>query len=116
MSTITEQLKKRILVLDGAMGTMIQNANLTAEDFGGEEYEGCNEYLNVTPLTSSARFIKNTLRQAPISLKRIRSELQSSSLMNTGLATLLMNSMYGLRSWQRMKLSVSPHPSSLDLL
>ncbi|PCK22099.1 methionine synthase [Bacillus pumilus] len=48
MSTITEQLKKRILVLDGAMGTMIQNANLTAEDFGGEEYEGCNEYLNVT--------------------------------------------------------------------
>lgn len=48
MSTITEQLKKRILVFDGAMGTMIQNANLTAEDFGGEEYEGCNEYLNVT--------------------------------------------------------------------
>lgn len=30
------------------MGTMIQNADLTAEDFGGEEYEGCNEYLNVT--------------------------------------------------------------------
>ncbi|GJI59061.1 MULTISPECIES: methionine synthase [Bacillus] len=48
MPTITEQLKKRILVLDGAMGTMIQNADLTAEDFGGEEYEGCNEYLNVT--------------------------------------------------------------------
>ncbi|MFB8734037.1 homocysteine S-methyltransferase family protein [Bacillus sp. SL00103] len=45
MSTITEQLKERILVLDGAMGTMIQNANLTAEDFGGEEYEGCNEYF-----------------------------------------------------------------------
>jgi 5-methyltetrahydrofolate--homocysteine methyltransferase len=44
----TEQLKKRILVMDGAMGTMIQEANLTAEDFGGEEYEGCNENLVLT--------------------------------------------------------------------
>ncbi|MFP5112849.1 methionine synthase [Bacillaceae bacterium C204] len=44
----TEQLKKRILVMDGAMGTMIQQANLTDEDFGGEKYEGCNEHLNLT--------------------------------------------------------------------
>ncbi|RLQ93843.1 methionine synthase [Falsibacillus albus] len=43
-----EQLKKRILVLDGAMGTMLQQADLTAEDFGGEEYDGCNEYLVLT--------------------------------------------------------------------
>ncbi|WP_042346781.1 methionine synthase [Bacillus massiliigorillae] len=41
-------MKERILVLDGAMGTMIQDANLTAADFGGEEYEGCNEYLTFT--------------------------------------------------------------------
>ncbi|MFX3624903.1 MAG: methionine synthase [Ectobacillus sp.] len=45
MKPITEALAERILILDGAMGTMIQQANLTAEDFGGEEYEGCNEYL-----------------------------------------------------------------------
>ncbi|WP_160722297.1 methionine synthase [Bacillus sp. USDA818B3_A] len=44
----SEQLKKRILVMDGAMGTMLQQANLTAEDFGGEEYEGCNEHLVLT--------------------------------------------------------------------
>lgn len=43
-----KQLKQKILVLDGAMGTMIQQANLTPEDFGGEEYEGCNEYLVLT--------------------------------------------------------------------
>lgn len=43
-----KQLKERILIFDGAMGTMLQQANLTADDFGGEEYEGCNEYLNVT--------------------------------------------------------------------
>lgn len=45
---IKDELQKRILVMDGAMGTMLQNANLTAEDFGGEAYEGCNEYLNLT--------------------------------------------------------------------
>lgn len=45
---LNEQLKKRILVMDGAMGTMIQEAGLTAADFGGEALEGCNEYLNVT--------------------------------------------------------------------
>ncbi|WP_409301139.1 methionine synthase [Peribacillus sp. SCS-155] len=45
---IHEQLRKRILILDGAMGTMIQSAALSAADFGGEEYEGCNEYLSIT--------------------------------------------------------------------
>jgi 5-methyltetrahydrofolate--homocysteine methyltransferase len=34
--------------MDGAMGTMLQRVNLTAEDFGGEEFEGCNENLNLT--------------------------------------------------------------------
>ena len=38
----------RILIMDGAMGTQIQARNLGPEDFGGEEYEGCNEYLNIT--------------------------------------------------------------------
>jgi 5-methyltetrahydrofolate--homocysteine methyltransferase len=32
-------------VLDGAMGTMLQQANLTAADFGGAALEGCNENL-----------------------------------------------------------------------
>ena len=35
----------RVLVFDGAMGTNLQVQNLTAEDFGGAKYEGCNEYL-----------------------------------------------------------------------
>ena len=37
-----------VIVLDGAMGTNLQVQNLTAEDFGGPEYEGCNEYLVIT--------------------------------------------------------------------
>src|SRR5438874_12332679 len=38
-------LEQRVLVLDGAMGTMLQQANLSAEDFGGAAFEGCNENL-----------------------------------------------------------------------
>ncbi|MEA0566165.1 methionine synthase [Lysinibacillus irui] len=45
---IEEQLEKRILILDGAMGTMLQNENLSADDFGGEELDGCNENLVLT--------------------------------------------------------------------
>ncbi|HLG22171.1 MAG TPA: methionine synthase [Candidatus Manganitrophaceae bacterium] len=41
-------LRERILVMDGAMGTMVQGKGLTAADFGGPELEGCNEYLNIT--------------------------------------------------------------------
>jgi len=37
-----------VVVFDGAMGTNLQVQNLTAEDFGGPEYEGCNEYLVMT--------------------------------------------------------------------
>ena len=45
---IYEQLEKRILIIDGAMGTMLQAENLTYEDFGGEELDGCNENLVIT--------------------------------------------------------------------
>lgn len=46
--TLAERLQERILILDGAMGTMIQQVPLTAEDFGGEELDGCNEMLVLT--------------------------------------------------------------------
>jgi len=46
-SLLEKELQKRILIIDGAMGTMIQNADLSPEEFGGEEYDGCNEYLNI---------------------------------------------------------------------
>src|ERR1700758_2905740 len=43
-----ELLEERILVLDGAMGTMLQQGNLSAADFGGPALEGCNENLVLT--------------------------------------------------------------------
>jgi 5-methyltetrahydrofolate--homocysteine methyltransferase len=45
---LRDAFERRILVLDGAMGTMIQARNLGAEAFGGAQYEGCNEHLNLT--------------------------------------------------------------------
>jgi len=39
-------LRERVVVADGAMGTMLQAADLTLEDFQG--HEGCNEILNTT--------------------------------------------------------------------
>ncbi|MEE8433857.1 MAG: homocysteine S-methyltransferase family protein, partial [bacterium] len=48
IAALKQALKERILVLDGATGTFLQELNLNAEDFGGEEYEGCNEQLVLT--------------------------------------------------------------------
>src|ERR1700728_239271 len=45
---LEEALVNRILVLDGAMGTMLQQRQLTAADFGGAALEGCNENLVLT--------------------------------------------------------------------
>ncbi|MBV9386978.1 MAG: methionine synthase [Chroococcidiopsidaceae cyanobacterium CP_BM_ER_R8_30] len=40
--------ERPVIVFDGAMGTSLQTQNLTATDFGGPQYEGCNEYLVYT--------------------------------------------------------------------
>src|ERR1700761_5316465 len=55
MSDIRQELKKRILVIDGAMGTMIQRYKLTEKDFRGERFanhptdlQGNNDLLNIT--------------------------------------------------------------------
>ena len=52
---LIEELKKRIIVLDGAMGTMIQQHNLSEPDFRGTQYaswscnlKGCNDILCIT--------------------------------------------------------------------
>lgn len=55
MSTIQEAIKKNILVLDGAMGTMLQRYNFSEEDFRGERFKdfphslkGNNDLLSLT--------------------------------------------------------------------
>ncbi|MCB1246470.1 MAG: homocysteine S-methyltransferase family protein, partial [Acidimicrobiia bacterium] len=45
-----EMVGERVVVFDGATGTWLQDQHLSADDFGGAEFEGCNEHLNlVTP-------------------------------------------------------------------
>lgn len=55
MSQIQEEIKKRILVLDGAMGTMLQRYKFEEEDFRGERFKdfphplkGNNDLLSIT--------------------------------------------------------------------
>ncbi|MFE5261781.1 homocysteine S-methyltransferase family protein, partial [Streptomyces coelicoflavus] len=46
VSALREALATRVVVADGAMGTMLQAQNPTLEDF--QQLEGCNEVLNLT--------------------------------------------------------------------
>ena len=46
-SSYLEQLARRIILFDGAMGTSIQSYPLTAADYGGAEYLGCIDYLSI---------------------------------------------------------------------
>ncbi len=46
MEPLREFWRERVMVLDGAMGTQIQGANLTLDDFAG--HENCSEILNET--------------------------------------------------------------------
>src|SRR5450759_42903 len=48
MSNYLDALAQRVLIFDGAMGTNVQSYQLTAQDYGGQATEGCNEYLVLT--------------------------------------------------------------------
>src|SRR5690349_3764507 len=47
-SRYLDELNRRVLIYDGAMGTNIQRYHLSAEDFGGKALEGCNDHLVLT--------------------------------------------------------------------
>ena len=97
------ELKKRILVLDGATGTAIQNYKLTETDFRGETFKnhhknlkGCNEILNITRpdiiqeihekyIAAGADIIEtNTFNCNRISLKDYAIEEKVFQLVNAG--------------------------------
>ncbi|NDJ61239.1 MAG: dihydropteroate synthase, partial [Chloroflexi bacterium] len=43
-----DAIADHVVIFDGAMGTSIQRYNLTAADFGGDQYDGCNDALVLT--------------------------------------------------------------------
>lgn len=53
--------ERPVIVFDGAMGTNLQVQELTADDFGGLEYEGCNEYLVMTKPEAVAKVHRDFL-------------------------------------------------------
>lgn len=94
MTKISEILKERILVLDGAMGTMIQRHSLTEEDFRNEELQnhpnslkGNNDLLSIT---------------RPDIIKEIHSEYYKAGAdiaeTNTFSSTTIAQADYGLQS------------------
>ena len=72
--TIQQLIRERILVLDGAMGTMIQQYNLSEADFRGERFKdipgqlkGNNDLLCLTRPASTAKALTDQgIRQARI--------------------------------------------------
>ncbi|HXB40837.1 MAG TPA: homocysteine S-methyltransferase family protein, partial [Bacteroidia bacterium] len=55
MNTIEKELEKRVLVIDGAMGTMIQQYKLEEKDYRGKRFvdwhkdvKGNNDLLSIT--------------------------------------------------------------------
>jgi 5-methyltetrahydrofolate--homocysteine methyltransferase len=48
MSNFLEILKQRIIVFDGAMGTNLHAQDLTVDDYGGPQFEGCPEHLLIS--------------------------------------------------------------------
>jgi hypothetical protein len=48
MPSYLDVVNQKVVVFDGATGTNLQEVGLTADDFGGPDLEGCNEYLVVT--------------------------------------------------------------------
>ena len=48
MSDYLRLLSERVVLFDGAMGTHLMALELSAGDFGGERYQGCNEGLVLT--------------------------------------------------------------------
>ena len=64
---LRELMAQRILILDGAMGTMIQQYKLGEDDYRGERFrdhahdvKGNNELLSLTGRTSSRKSTSST--------------------------------------------------------
>ena len=78
--TIQEYLNERILIIDGAMGTMIQQYKLEEKDYRGERFKdwhkdvkGNNDLLSITQPQIYRPFTKNIWKPAQILLKPILS-------------------------------------------
>jgi len=61
MSSYLTALRERVVIFDGATGTNLQLQHLTADDFGGPDLEGCNEYLLISKPAAVERLHRSFL-------------------------------------------------------
>ncbi|MCK9612348.1 MAG: homocysteine S-methyltransferase family protein [Bacteroidales bacterium] len=91
---IIEILKERIMVLDGAMGTMIQKYSLSESDFRGRRFashpykiKGCNDILNLTQPSIISQIHAEYLSAGADIIETNTFNAQSVSLSDYGLET-----------------------------
>lgn len=80
VTQLEQMLRRRIVILDGAMGTMIQMHSLTEADFRGQPFadhpcdlKGCNDLLSITQPAIIEAIHRQYLAPGPISSKPIHS-------------------------------------------
>ncbi|MFI3283178.1 MAG: homocysteine S-methyltransferase family protein, partial [Rikenellaceae bacterium] len=89
---ITKELKERVLLLDGALGTMFQQHKLSEEEFRGEEFaswckelKGCNDILSLTRPDLVALLAKQYLEAGADIITTNTFNANSISLVDYGL-------------------------------
>src|SRR6266567_3709954 len=95
MSDIRKELEKRILVIDGAMGTMIQRYRLAEEDYRGERFKdwksdikGNNDLLSLTQPQIIKEIHKRYLEAGADILETNTFNAQRISLADYGMESL----------------------------
>jgi 5-methyltetrahydrofolate--homocysteine methyltransferase len=89
---LVDRLRERILIIDGAMGTMIQRQDLTEEDFRGRSFadhpaslKGCNDLLCLTQPDLIERIHRDYLQAGSDLIETNTFNAQSISLADYGL-------------------------------
>ncbi len=126
---LEDALAQRILIIDGAMGTMLQAHNPTAADFGGPALENCNENLSLTRpdwirdihrkyLEAGADIIEtNSFQGSPIVLAEFGLESQTREL-NVAAAQIARQAAAEFSTAQKPRFvagSIGPTTKSLTL-
>ncbi len=106
IESLKAAIRERVLVLDGAMGTLLQAENLKAADFGGPELEGCNENLVLTRPELIQRIHADYYSDGPTP-----SAQRPWSWESTGWPPRRTRSTFARPSWPEKRGKASPRPA-----
>lgn len=122
MQRLNEIIKERILILDGAMGTMIQGYGLNEDDFRGQRFKdttvqmkGNNDMLCLTRRILSSIFIASIWPLALTSLRRTPSPHSASHRLTTSWKTAQGIWLWLVPSWHVRRLMNIQALTSRDL-